>query len=126
MSFLPARKNEERVEFQQEIKREREKEPQGIIVRHIAPVPLSTGRAPPTKGPFTYDVHTEGGGGVGSKAESSTDGMREWDSHKGRGSKNPNFLRTSYKNSPQAFKRGIKQWLEFGTRPRDLGGNLDE
>ena len=45
------------------------------------------------KGPFTHDVRTSAlrGRGVGSKADNSTDGLREWDSNKGEGFKSPKF-----------------------------------
>ena len=50
----------------------------------------------PREGPYTYDVLTVGGG-VGSEADNA---LREWDSDKGGGSKNPIFLRMSYVNGP--------------------------
>ena len=57
-----------------------------------------------SEGPFTYDVRAEGGGeGVGSKADDSTDRLREWNSDKGVGGpkpKMPIFLRTPYVNGP--------------------------
>ena len=40
------------------------------------------------------------GRGIGSKAVDSTDRLREWDSDKRGGVKNPKFLRTSYMNGP--------------------------
>ena len=52
-------------------------------------------------GRCTYDVCTEGEGGVTPKEDDGTDKLRECDGDKGeRGSKHPKILRTSYVHAP--------------------------
>ena len=51
------------------------------------------------RGTFTFDVHTEEGGGW-LKRDNSTGRLHEYDSDKGEGLKLPKILRTSYVNGP--------------------------
>ena len=62
----------------------------------------------------THDVLTVDGG-VGSEADNSTDRLREWDSDKGRGSKNPKFLRTLYVNGPERRSGFSKNYFTVGS-----------
>ena len=41
------------------------------------------------KGPYLYDIGTDGEGGGCSNCDNSTDRLREWDSEKGRGVESP-------------------------------------
>ena len=65
------------------------------------------------KGACTNDVR--GGGGTGSKRDNSADRLREWDSDKGRGSKNPKFLRTLYVNGPERRSGFSKNYFTVGS-----------